>query len=643
MDERRYRSIFEHSSVALWEEDISELRAALKELRQRGVADFQEYLDEHPEFLAQAAQMIKVVDANIAALKLLEIANKQELLGSLDAKIDLENPAVAASLRDDILSIAEGREYHERESQLLNRSGNRLFLIIKTYVPPESDPYPYMLVSFVDISEVKRAESALLAAKEYAENLIQTANVMVVGLDLKGRVTVFNRTAEQVTGYTRAELGDRDWFQVIVPRERYPEVWAMFDRLRIHGIAKNFENPILTKSGQERYIVWQNNEVREQGRAVGTISFGLDITERKRLEDKNLQLAVLVEASDDAIVGIAMDRSITSWNRGAERIYGNSAEEMLGRPTSLLIPPEYEEETRQFRERMARGEHIEHFETVRRRKDGKRIDVSLTLSPIKDPAGKLIGMASTARDITAAKAVRAQLQRAQRLESLSILAKGIAHQFNNLNTIIKGYLGLLECLEGLPQQAAKYVRESQKALQRAVDITDRLHGLTRSSQPLGQQLRLELLVQSLLPLFEKRFTEQRVEVRCQLEQTPPLEADPSRFSFVVTSLLSNALHALIDSATRIIVLRTGVQEGRVFLEVSDSGCGIPAENLPRLFTPFFTTKGEFADPGSSQTGVKGVGLSLAICQSIVSEYGGSIEVARGPEAGTSFRVALPAQ
>ena len=252
-------------------------------------------------------------------------------------------------------------------------------------------------------------------------------------------------------------------------------------------------------------------------------------------------------------------------------------------------------------------------------------------------------MASTARDITAAKAVRAQLQRAQRLESLSILAKGIAHQFNNLNTIIKGYLGLLEGLEGLPQQGAKYVRESQKAVQRAVDITDRLHGLTGSSQPLGQQLHLELLVQSLLPLFEKRFTEQRVEVRCQLEQTPPLEADPSRFSFVVTSLLSNALHALIDRATRFIVLRTGVQEGRVFLEVSDSGCGIPAENLPRLFTPFFTTKGEFADPGSSQAGVKGVGLSLAICQSIVSEYGGSIEVARGPEAGTSFRVALPAQ
>jgi PAS domain S-box-containing protein len=514
MGEDRYRSIFEHSSVALYEEDITELRAELRNLRREG--DIRAYLDGHPQFLARAARMIKIVDANAAALRLLEIPDKERLLGSLEGKIDLGKPDVAASLRDDILSIAEDREYHERESQLTTPSGRKLFLIIRTHVPPETDPYPHMLVSFIDISAVKR------------------------------------------------------------------------------------------------------------------------------LENRNLQLAMLVEASDDAIVGIAMDRSISSWNRGAERIYGYSAEEVLGRPTSLLIPPEYEEEAREFRERLARGERIEHFETVRRRKDGKLIDVSLTLSPIKDPAGKLIGMASTARDITAAKAVRAQLQRAQRLESLGILAKGIAHQFNNLNTIIKGYLGLLEGLAGLPPQAAKYVRESQKALQRAVDITDRLHGLTGSSQPLGQQLHLELLVQSLLPLFEKRFTEQGVEVRCQLEQTPPIEADPSRFSFVVTSLLSNALHALLDSATRIIVLRTGVQEGRAFLEVSDSGCGIPAENLPRLFSPFFTTKGEFADPGSSQAGVKGVGLSLAICQSIVSEYGGSIEVARGAEAGASFRVAFPA-
>ena len=131
-------------------------------------------------------------------------------------------------------------------------------------------------------------------------------------------------------------------------------------------------------------------------------------------------------------------------------------------------------------------------------------------------------------------------------------------------------------------------------------------------------------------------------VRSELRETPPLKVDPSRFSFVVTSLLSNALHALIDGASRVITLRTGVEENHVFLEVRDSGCGVPSENLPKLFTPFFTTKGEFAAPGSSQAAVKGVGLSLAVCRSIVSEYGGSIEVSPAPEGGTSFRVVLPA-
>jgi PAS domain S-box-containing protein len=635
MDDSRYRSIFEHAAIALFEEDIRELRAALKALPRGAAGDMRAYLDLHPEFLARAVRMIRIVDANAAALQLLEIPDKGRLLGSLEAKVDLANPDAAASLRDDILSIAEGRKYHERQSQLTTPSGKRLSLIIRTYVPPDSDPYPNMLVSFIDAS-------ALVAAKEYAETLIQTANVMVVGLDLEGRVTTFNRAAEQITGYSRAELLGRSWFETVAPPGRYPEVQRTFQKLPGGAIPRIFENPVLTSSGEQRHIAWQNNEVREQGQVVGSISFGLDITERKRLEDRNLRLAELVEASDDAIESIAMDRSITSWNRGAERIYGYSAEEMLGRPTSLLIPPEYEEEARLFREKLSRGEHIEHFETVRRRKDGKLIDVSLTLFPIRDRAGGLIGMASIARDITASKAVRAQLERALRLESLSTLARGIAHQFNNLHTIILGYLGLLQRLEGLPPGAAKYVNESRKALQRAADITDRLHGLTGSAKPLGQPLHLERLVQSLLPLFEKSFQEQQVEVRRELEQTPPLRADPSRLGFVITSLLSNALHALTDSTVRILTLRSGLQEGRILLEVRDSGCGIPAENLPKLFSPFFTTKGEFADPGSSQAGVRGVGLSLAVCHSIVSEYEGSIEAAQGPEGGAIFRVWFPA-
>ena len=136
-----------------------------------------------------------------------------------------------------------------------------------------------------ELEERNRAEIALQTEKEYAEKLIQTANAIVVGLDTKGKITVFNQAAEEITGYTRAELTNKNWFDVVVPRDRYPETWAEFERLSQGGLPIRFENPILTKCGEERYIVWQNAALYEQSRIVGSISFGMDITEQKRAEE----------------------------------------------------------------------------------------------------------------------------------------------------------------------------------------------------------------------------------------------------------------------------------------------------------------------------------------------------------------------
>jgi len=139
---------------------------------------------------------------------------------------------------------------------------------------------------FEDITRRMEAADALVAAKEYAENLIQTANAMIIGLDMGGNITIFNEAAEQITGYTRDELVGSGWFEVLVPKERYPAVWDQFNRVLSSEGPKNFENPILTKTGEERIIAWQNSPLCEKGRPAGTISFGIDITERKIAEER---------------------------------------------------------------------------------------------------------------------------------------------------------------------------------------------------------------------------------------------------------------------------------------------------------------------------------------------------------------------
>ena len=163
-----------------------------------------------------------------------------------------------------------------------------------------------------------------------------------------------------------------------------------------------------------------------------------DITERKQHEQVVSRLAAIVDSSDDAIMSVNLNREVVSWNAAAERIYGYTFEEMKGRSIKLLVPPGFEAESGEIDEQIQKGESIRHFETMRLRKGAKPFHVSMTISPIRDTQGSLIGVSGIIRDITERKALEEQLRQAAKLESIGILAGGIAHDFNNLLVAILG-------------------------------------------------------------------------------------------------------------------------------------------------------------------------------------------------------------
>ncbi len=167
---------------------------------------------------------------------------------------------------------------------------------------------------FADASERKQAEEALREAKEYAETLIENANAMIVGLDVAGRIRVFNPAAEEITGYTRAEVEGKNWFDVLVPRERYPEVWEVFRKAISEGVVpRTFDNPILTKSGAERYLLFRNNVVREDDRVTGTISFGIDITESRRAAaERERLLEELRQVNERLVVATVREQELAA-------------------------------------------------------------------------------------------------------------------------------------------------------------------------------------------------------------------------------------------------------------------------------------------------------------------------------------------
>jgi PAS domain S-box-containing protein len=239
---------------------------------------------------------------------------------------------------------------------------------------------------------------------------------MIVAIDVDQKITLVNKNCCEVLSCGEQEIIGKNWFDTFIPERIRDEVKTVFKKLMAGEIesVKSFENPILTMRGEERLIAWHNTILRDEaGNITGTLSSGEDITERRGTEKRLSLLASIVDSSDDAIIGKTLDGIIVSWNRGAQKIYGYSADEVRGKSASILIPPGHPNEFPQLLERIRQGQRIEHYETIRMRKDGKKICASLTISPIKDTTGKIIGASTIAWDITEQKRIEIALRESE--------------------------------------------------------------------------------------------------------------------------------------------------------------------------------------------------------------------------------------
>ncbi len=264
----------------------------------------------------------------------------------------------------------------------------------------------------------QRAEEAMQKQAEWLRIALSSIGDAVISTDAEGRVTFMNGVAEALTGWPLAEATGRplaDVFRIINEHTRQPVENPALRALRegtIVGLANH--TVLIARDGTERPIDDSAAPMRsEDGTPIGAVLVFRDVTERKRAGEARARLAAIVESSDDAIVSKTLEGVIRSWNAGAERVFGYSQSEAVGRPITLIIPPERWDEERSILERLCRGERIEHFETVRVAKDGRRLDISLTVSPIRDDAGHIIGASKIARDVTERKRAEQALRESE--------------------------------------------------------------------------------------------------------------------------------------------------------------------------------------------------------------------------------------
>ena len=256
-----------------------------------------------------------------------------------------------------------------------------------------------------DITESKRAIDELRESERRFADILGNVRLASVILDRDAKVSYCNDFLLQLSGYRREEVLGRNWFDLFVPRDQAPEIAQVFAAVLADSpSAWHHDNEILTRSGERRLVRWTNIVLRSaDGHVNGMAGIGEDVTERARADETHARMAAIVESSDDAIIGKTLNGVITSWNGGAQRLFGFEDEEALGQSIRLLIPPDRQHEEDAILERLRRGERVNHFETVRRRKDGTLVDVSLSVSPILDAHGRIVGASKIARDITERK------------------------------------------------------------------------------------------------------------------------------------------------------------------------------------------------------------------------------------------------
>jgi len=365
---------------------------------------------------------------------------------------------------------------------------------------------------------------------------------------------------------------------------------------------------------------------------------------RGRAEETRAQLAGIVESSDDAIIGKTLDGIITSWNRGAEKIFGYSAGEVVGQPALMLLPPERANEERDILARIALGESFNNFETVRVRKDKEQIHVSVTISPLRNSSGKILGASKIARDITKQRKMEEQYRQAQKMEGIGQLAGGVAHDFNNILAVIQMYSDLLKSSGQLSADQSECAEEMSLTVQRAVALTRQLLLFSRREVFQPRDLDLSESITNTAKML-KRILGETVKMQLKMASQPMFaHADPGMMDQVLLNLAVNARDAMPNGGP-LVIETSGVEFDQfaatqsaqtrpgsfVCLSVSDSGSGIPPEVLPKIFEPFFTTK----DVG------KGTGLGLATVFGIVQQHQGWINVYTEVGHGTTFRIYLP--
>ncbi|PYX74450.1 MAG: hypothetical protein DMG78_06795 [Acidobacteria bacterium] len=502
----------------------------------------------------------------------------------------------------------------------------------------------------------------IVAETLLSASILEAIPDAVAAVNQQGVVIQVNSQTEALFGYTRDELIGQSVEMLVPERQRaqhHLHRESFYSRPKIRRMGSGLDLYGRRRDGSEFPVEISLSPVAT-GNGAMVLSVIRDISDRKRIEEelrrandelerrktrelRNSQnrLALIVDSSQDAIIGKNLDGIITQWNRGAEQVYGYTAAEIIGKNVSVLCPPDRPDEIPGVLEKIRQGQQVEYFESVRMTKDGRRLNMSISVSPIYDLEGQVVGASAIGRDITAQKRIEDQLRQSQKMEAVGRLAGGVAHDFNNLLGIVTACTELLR--RRVDIESLEYIDNIREAANRGASLTRQLLAFGRRQPVQAQILDLNDRLREVSKLLKPLMGDDVEIVLPSRSTAAVVEADAGHLDQIVLNLAVNSRDAMPGGGK--FIIETGVYDldeafarehsmapGRyVMLAVSDNGTGMDEATRSRIFEPFFTTK---------ESG-KGSGLGLATVYGIVKQSRGHIWVYSELSHGTTFKIYLP--
>jgi len=502
-------------------------------------------------------------------------------------------------------------------------------------------------IQFSDITERKLADQKLRESEEKFSKAFHAAPTFISITTLpEGRYLDVNEEFLRTLGFQREEVLGRTTHELGIwdsPRDRE----ILLGRLNDNQLVRDYATILRAKDGSPINGLLSLEIIEIEGSEC-LLTITRDVTALKRAEEERNRLALIVESSDDAIIGKTLDGIITSWNRGAEKIYGFTADEVKGRHISLLTPDSMPDEIERFLEAIRRGERIERLETVRVRKDGSQFPVALTISPIRDEAGCVVGASTIARDISERKeaeqeivrlnadlaARAADLERANRdLESFNY---SVAHDLRQPLTVISSFCQAIDtfCGAELSGECRDFLQAVLDGVQRMNRLIDALLDFARLAHAELRREPVDLSALASELLQELLVAEPQRQVEVHIAEKAIAYGDANLLRLVLLNLLGNAWKFTGSRPRAVIEFGCQEQDDGPLYYVRDNGLGFSQEQAARIFNPFERL------PGTEQ--FRGFGIGLATVERIVRRHGGSIWAVGEPDRGATFYFTLPA-